>query len=316
MPQPQRPFARLMRIGTTRFDGGSLFGATPKTTWEAFTPPDRQNRVAIGNFCMLIDHPDGWVLVNSGPGDKPPVDFNIPPSRSRSSLLRELRDLSLTPKDIAVVIYTHMHDEYTGGGTHFTSSGRTIPTFPNARYIVHSDALKDALSPNERRKKHYRRDNAEPLLEYGVLETVDSSAEVCSGVWVEPAPGPTPGHQIVICQKNKATFAFLGSLVPTSMHLWPMVNSAIDWNPEATARTKSEVRRQAVAERWQVGPVGGDDWATAAELDSLAAFSIGQTQAAPAKTQRKAAAKPTAPAIAKKVAAAKAAKAERVAIPA
>ena len=314
MPNAKKPFARLLRIGTTRPDGGCLFGATPKATWETFAQPDRQNRVAIGNFSMLIDHPDGWVLVNAGPGDKPPLDFNVMPSRSRSSLLRELRDLGIMPKDIAVVIYTHMHDEYTGGGTHITSSGRTIPTFPNARYVAHDAALNDALSPNERSQRYYRPDNVEPLIDYDVLETVDGVAEVCSGVWVEPAAGPTPGHQIVICQKGQSTYAFLGALVPTTMHLWPRVNSATDWNPEATARTKNEVRRQAVAERWFVAPVGHDEWTRASELEALAAFSIGKTKVA-AETRRKTAAPATAPA--GKAKAASPAKApEPVAVPA
>ncbi len=310
MPQPKRPVARLLRIGTTRPDGGRLFGSTAKTTWETFAQPDRTNRVAIGNYCMLIESSEGWALVNVGPGDKPPLDFNIAPTRSRSSLLRELRELDLTPKDISVVIYTHMHDEYTGGGTHITSSGRTIPTFPNARYVVHRDALKAALAPNERARKLYRRDNAEPLVDYDVLDVVDGSTEVCPGVWVEPAAGPAPGHQIVICQGRRATFTFLGALVPTAMHLWPEVNSATDWNPEATARTKVEVRRQAVAERWVVGPVGADGWVPASELDDLAAFSLGQAKA-PAEAQRKAAARAKQSTAPQKVAPQKAARRER-----
>ena len=110
------------------------------------------------------------------------------------------------------------------------------------------------------------------------MEVVDRTTEVRSGVWVEPAAGPTPGHQIVICQQGKATYAFLGMLVPTSMHLSPTVNAAYDWNPEATARTKSEMQRQAALENWLVAPVGRDEWVRANQLESLAAFSLGRTE--------------------------------------
>ncbi len=305
MGKTQKPYARLLRVSTTRTDGGCLFGATPKETWETFVSPDRQNRIAIGNYNMLIDHPDGWVLVNAGPGDKAPLSWDVAPMRSRSSLIRELRELGLMPKDIAVVIYTHMRDEHVGGGTHMTSSGRVLPTFPRARYVVHRDALEEAMRPNERSARHYRPDDHQPLVESGQLETVEGTTEVCSGVWVEPAAGPTPGHQIVICQNGQSTYAFLGALVPTAMHLWSGVNSAADWNPEATARTKNEVRRQAGVERWMVAPVGPDEWVRASDLDSLEAFSIGRTHVE-RKTQRKAAAPTPAPASAP----------EQVAIPA
>ena len=286
MAKSSKPYARLLRVSTTRIDGGSLFGATPKENWEKFVSPDRQNRIAIGNFSMLIDHADGWILVNAGPGDKAPLSLDVAPMRSRSSLIRELKEIGLMAKDIATVIYTHMHDEHVGGGTHMTSSGRVLPTFPNARYIVHKDALEQAMHPSERSRHLYRPDDHELLLENDQMEIVSGTTEVCEGVWVEPAVGPTPGHQIVICQNGQSTYAFLGSLVPTSMHLWAGVNCATDWNPEATARTKNEMKRQANVENWSVAPVGSDTWVAASELEGLAAFSIGQTQIPSKKKQR------------------------------
>jgi glyoxylase-like metal-dependent hydrolase (beta-lactamase superfamily II) len=277
MAKSRRPFAQLLRVSTTRTDGGTLFGATVKERWERFISPDRQNRVAIGNYSMLVNHPDGWILVNVGPGDKSPQSLDIAPMRSRSSLLRELRELGLVPKDIAKVVLTHLHDEHAGGGTHMTSSGRVLPTFPNARYFVQKDALDDALNPSERSKSLYRDDDYQPLLGAGQLDVVDGSMEIAQGVWVEPAGGPTPGHQIVVAEGPDETFAFLGTLVPTSMHLTPEVVGAADWNPEATCRAKQSVRLHAVKESWTVAPVGRDEWVCAGDLDALAAFSLGET---------------------------------------
>ena len=275
MSKAHKPFARLIRVSTTRIDGGSLFGSTTKERWERFVSTDRQNRVAVGNYSMLLDHPDGWILVNAGPGDKAPLSLDVAPMRSRSSLMRDLRELGLMPKDIAVVIYTHLHDEHIGGGTHMTSSGRVLPTFPQARYVVQRSALDEASHPNERSRRHYRIDDFEPLVESGQLEAAEGSKEVARGVWVEPAPGPTVGHQIVIAQNHQQTYAFLGILLPTSMHLCSSVVAAADWNPEATARTKQEVQRQAASEGWQVAPVGCDEWIAASELGALEAFSLG-----------------------------------------
>lgn len=278
MGKINKPFARLLRVSTTRIDGGALFGSTVKERWERFVSPDRQNRVAIGNYSMLVDHPDGWVLVNAGPGDKAPLSLDIAPMRSRSSLLRELRELALMPKDISVVIYTHLHDEHVGGGTHMTSSGRVLPTFPNARYVVQREAVEEALNPNERATIYYRKDDLVPLQDSGQLEVFESRSEILSGIWIEPAPGPTGGHQIVTANDGVTEYAFLGQLAPTSMHLSSEVVPASDVNPEASARTKLEVRKQAVKEKWKVAPVGRDEWVNAEDLEALETFSLGAMQ--------------------------------------
>ena len=294
MGKATKPYIRLLRVCTTHEDGGTLFGATPKQMWERFVVPDRQNRVSVANYSALIDHPDGWVLVNTGPGDKPVRAFDAVRTRSRSSLMRQLKELSLSPKDIAVVIQTHLFSEYAGGCTHFTSSGHLLPAFPNARYVFHRAALEEAMRPGLRNRRRYRTDDHEPLLDSDQLEVVDRTTEVCSGIWVEPAAGPSPGHQIVLCQQGKATYAFLGSLVPTSMHLSASINTAYDWDPEASARTKNEIKRQAGLENWLVAPVGPDDWVRASQLESLTAFSLGATEkaATPSKPRRAAAAAP------------------------
>jgi glyoxylase-like metal-dependent hydrolase (beta-lactamase superfamily II) len=280
MAKAKRPFARLLRVSTTRIDGGTLFGAMPKEQWERFISPDRQNRVAIGNYSMLLNHSDGWILVNVGPGDKAPLSLDVAPMRSRSSLLRDLRELGLTPKDISMVVLTHLCDEYAGGGTHMTSSGRVLPTFPNARYVVQKTALEEAIRPNERNGRYYRADDYEPLIDTEQLDVVSGNREIAKGVWVEPAPGPTAGHQIVIAEGSTDTYAFLGTLIPTSMHLCSQVVTAADWNPEATSRAKAEVRRHAIRENWQVGPVGRDEWVDAKDLESITAFSTGVLESA------------------------------------
>lgn len=273
MPKAAHPYARLIRVSTTRIDGGNLFGSTAKEKWERFATPDRQNRVAIGNYSVLIAHLEGWVLVNAGPGDKAPLDLDVAPVRSRSSLLRELRDLGLVPKDISTVIYTHLHDEHAGGGTHMTSSGRVLPTFPNARYVIQKKAIEEAARPNERSSRYYRPDDYLPIEESGQLEVIDGCAEVLKGIRVEPAPGPTAGHQIVVAEDEKVTYAFLGSLVPTAMHLSSEVVAAADWNPEATSESKRDIQTHASVDSWHVAPVGRDEWVPARELEKVAEFS-------------------------------------------
>ncbi len=260
---------RLLRVSTTRTDGGSVFGATPKEQWEFSSPPDRQNRVPIGNYSLLIPHPDGWVLVDTGPGDKAPLSTDIAPTRSRSSLFRELKELGIHPRDVAIVILTHLRSEHAGGATHYTSSGRVIPSFPRARYIVQRAAWEEATHPSERVFRHYRFDDFLPIEENGQLELVDGTAEVAEGIWVEAAPGPTAGHQLVIADVGGHRIAFMGLLFPTLMHLTPGVASAADTHPEETCKTRRTMIRRALAEQWWMAPVGCDRWVQASDLLDL-----------------------------------------------
>ena len=263
------PSAQLLRVSTTRLDGGPVFGSTAKERWEPFLGTDRQNRVAIGNYCMLWRHESGWVLVNTGPGDKDPTSLDVAPMRGRSSLLRALRDLGVSPRDISLVVLTHLHSEHAGGATHCTSSGRVLPAFSRARYVVQRAAWEEACQPSERHCHHYRPDDFLPLQENGQVDLVEGRAEIAKGLWVEPAPGPTAGHQIVIADAGSQAMTFLGVLVPTLMHLSPGVVTAYDWDPDETVRSKKTLLRRAEAGSWLVGPVGCDRWLSAEEALSM-----------------------------------------------
>ena len=285
------PSAHLLRVGTTRLDGGPVFGSTLKERWEFFLAPDRQNRVAFGNYCMLLGHESGWILVDAGPGDKDPVGFDTSPTRGRSSLIRDLRELGVSPRDVSLVVLTHLCSEHAGGATHCTSSGRVLPTFTRARYVVQCAAWDEACQPSERHLAHYREDDFLPLEESGQMEMVDGIAEVAKGVWVEPAPGPTAGHQVVIATEPKPAVAFLGALVPTLMHLSASVVPAFDWNPDETVRSRKRMLRRAQAEQWMVGPAGCDHWLPADEAMALSlqeqpASVSRQGRSAPAPVRR------------------------------
>ena len=271
MHQVSKSVAHLLRVSTARVDGGCLFGGTSKERWEAFVTPDRQNKVAVGRYCMLFRHRGKWVLVNTGPGDKIPSNADWVPVRGRSSLLRDLRELNVSPRTIDVVVMTHLHTEHAGGATHGTDTGRVLPTFSRARYVVQRAAWEEARNPNERSHLHYHPDDFLPLEEAGQVELVDGRKEVLPGVWVEPAPGPAEGHQMVLVEGDGRPTVFLGCLVPTLLHLTPGVVAALDKDPEETVSSKGAMLQRALANQWLLAPLGVNDWVASEDLMSLSA---------------------------------------------
>ena len=61
--------------GLQRLDGGAMFGVVPKPLWQRRIAPDERNRIPLGLRCLLVEHPDGLVLIDSGIGNKEDAKF-------------------------------------------------------------------------------------------------------------------------------------------------------------------------------------------------------------------------------------------------
>src|SRR5512147_1712068 len=59
-----------IQAGGQRLDGGAMFGVVPKPLWERRIPADERNRIGLGMRCLLIEHPSGLVLIDTGAGNK------------------------------------------------------------------------------------------------------------------------------------------------------------------------------------------------------------------------------------------------------
>ena len=122
--------------GTFRLDGGAMFGAVPRPLWERRAPPDERNRIRLGMRPLLV-RGERTLLIDAGIGGKMDAKsadiYGIDRTRN---LEHTLADAGLTPNDVDVVLATHLHFDHAGGFTRREASGRIVPTFPRARYIV------------------------------------------------------------------------------------------------------------------------------------------------------------------------------------
>ena len=56
--------------GLQHLDGGAMFGVVPKPLWERMIRPDERNRIPLAMRCLLVEHPDGLVLIDTALGNK------------------------------------------------------------------------------------------------------------------------------------------------------------------------------------------------------------------------------------------------------
>jgi glyoxylase-like metal-dependent hydrolase (beta-lactamase superfamily II) len=245
-----------IQAGGQRLDGGAMFGVVPKPLWEKRIPADERNRIQLGMRCLLIEHPSGLVLIDTGAGNKESPKFKdiygIENEGAEGATMLEdgLKQIGVAPSDIAVVINTHLHFDHAGGNTRATPEGRIEITFPNATYIVRRGEYDYALHPNERTAASYFDRNYHPLEAAGKLELITREKQIVKGIRAIPTPGHTPFHQSILIESAGERAFYLGDLVPTHAHLplpWIM---GYDVEPLVTLETKRRILKQAVDEKW------------------------------------------------------------------
>lgn len=245
-----------IQAGGQQLDGGAMFGVVPKTLWERRLAADSRNRIPLGMRCLLIEHEDGPILVDTGLGNKENAKFHDiygidnGGAEGRTALEDGLRAVGVAPEDVRLVINTHLHFDHAGGNTWRAPTGELLPTFPNARYVVQEGERIYAEHTNERTAASYFPANWEPIAEAGRLEVVQGAVEVLPGIELRPTPGHTPYHQSVVLRSGGEVACFLGDLIPTAHHLplpWIM---GYDVEPLVTLESKRALLAEALRDEW------------------------------------------------------------------
>jgi glyoxylase-like metal-dependent hydrolase (beta-lactamase superfamily II) len=247
-----------IQAGGQRLDGGAMFGVVPKPLWERRIAADERNRIPMGMRCLLVEHDDGLVLIDTGAGNKETQKFydiyGIENSGAggRTALEDGVRAAGHDPAQVSLVVNTHLHFDHAGGNTFRDEGGALRLAFPNARYVVQAGEYAYATHTNERTAASYFPHNFQPVLEAGRLDLVDGEREILPGVRVLPTPGHTPHHQSILITSAGESAFFAADLIPTHAHLplpWIM---GYDVEPLVTLESKRWVLARAAAEGWLV----------------------------------------------------------------
>lgn len=243
----------IVSDGTMLLDGGAMFGIVPKTLWEKSCPADEKNRIHIALNCLLVKSAGKIALVDTGVGDRWDGKFLAIYGIDRSvNLLASLRALNIAPEDVDVVINTHLHFDHCGGNTRRDSSGRWVPAFPNARYVVQKGEWDDAHRKSDLSKGSYLPDSFEAVAEAGLLDLVEGDVEVLPGVKVMRTPGHTRYHQSVLLESRGRKALYIGDTIPTPAHLPYPYMMGYDLYPVTLLNTRKKLLKRAHRERWML----------------------------------------------------------------
>ncbi len=249
---------QLSSIYTGHFalDGGSMFGVVPHPVWSRIHPPDELGRIKLALRALLIQGEGRNILVDTGVGrtwsDKLAARYGI--SIPDQSVEKALKLRGLKPEEITDVILTHLHMDHAGGGTRPDGEGGIEVTFPQAKHYVQSANLDAATNPNGRERASYLKENYEPLLDAGVLTTLDGPTEIFPGIKLIMSNGHTTGQQLVLIEGDEGDAVggvlYCGDLIPTSTHVPVPWTMGYDVRPLVLMDEKEELLARAIKEGW------------------------------------------------------------------
>ena len=250
-----------IQAGGQRLDGGAMFGVVPKVLWQRKIEADERNRIQMGMRCLLLEHADGLVLIDTGAGNKEDQKFidiygmelkaDVPEQRADETALEAgIRAAGFTPEDVKVVINTHLHFDHAGGNTRRNADGQVVPTFANATYVTQAGEYAWATHTNERTAASYFPPNFVPLEESGQLQLIDGDVEIVKGITARMTPGHVPHHMSLLIDGGTERACFLGDVMPTTSHVplaWIM---GYDVEPLRTLESKRALLRDAADGNW------------------------------------------------------------------
>ena len=240
----------VLSDGLRVVDGGGWFGLVPRALWQRVIEPNEQHQIPCDSRCLLIESDRGLILCDLGDGDKlsATVRNRLGLADRYHRLEHELATLGYLPKDIRVVVMTHMHSDHIGGGTRWEVddlAGRVVPTFPDARYVAQRQELAAASFPNERTRGTYFAHNWEPLQQSGQLDVVDGPQQIATGVRTETAAGHTASLQVIWVEDGGEALCFLGDACSMAAHMSRLAwVPAFDLDPMMSIETKRRLQHQ------------------------------------------------------------------------
>jgi glyoxylase-like metal-dependent hydrolase (beta-lactamase superfamily II) len=250
--------------GRQRLDGGAMFGVVPRTLWKTRIEPDDRNRIPLAMRCVLVEHPDGLVLIDTALGNKEDSKFldiygvENQGLEGATQLEDALASAGFLPRDVKWVVNTHLHFDHAGGNTTMDPDLENDPrrhirmTFPNATYVVQRGELEFARHTNERTRASYLPHNFEPVAAADRWRLLEGDGEILPGIRARVTPGHVPWHQVLLIESGGETAVFVGDLFPTTAHLplpWIM---GYDLEPLRTLESKRALLADAVAGGWRM----------------------------------------------------------------
>jgi glyoxylase-like metal-dependent hydrolase (beta-lactamase superfamily II) len=241
-----------IETGLFKLDGGAMFGVVPKSIWNKTNPADENNLCTWAMRCLLIEDGERLILVDNGIGNKQDQGFlKHYYLHGEDTLDKSLAKKGFGREDITDVFLTHLHFDHCGGSI-IREGDKLRPAFKNAFYWSNEKHWKWAVTPNDREKASFLKDNILPIQESGQLRFVDDQEgiEFKSGITIRFAYGHTDAMMLPQIQYKDKTLVYMADLLPSTGHIPLPYIMAYDMFPMKTLSEKKAFLQEAADRKY------------------------------------------------------------------
>jgi len=235
----------------------AMFPDVPNSAWDAYPDALENGQLQLYYGIFVVKTPDKTILVDSGMGPGPHPE--------RGNMTGNLYDLvsdvlappdnrqntNVSPSDqINYVIHTHLHADHVGWNLRY-AGGMPAPYFRRARYIIGKDEYEYFTEPERLAQTPHVQRQIIPLRRLRLQDIVEGEHQVTDEISVSPAPGHTPGHQIVLINSNGQKGAVVGDLLHNIAQVSePTWCAGVDTDKAQSAASREKLLDQAEKEGW------------------------------------------------------------------
>jgi glyoxylase-like metal-dependent hydrolase (beta-lactamase superfamily II) len=180
-----------------------------------------QKAIILSFHSYLIRTGKHTILVDTCIGDHKSRAPMLPTWHLREGpWLANLAQAGVKPEQVDFVMCTHLHADHVGWNTKL-ENGRWVPTFPNARYVLHRKELESVqakLGQDGYNSPSYV-DSVLPVIESRQADLVDTDHEFLKGIHVCQTPGHSPGHYCVEINSQKKRAVMSGDLIHNAVQI-------------------------------------------------------------------------------------------------
>jgi glyoxylase-like metal-dependent hydrolase (beta-lactamase superfamily II) len=204
----------------------------------------RDGQFSMGIYSFLVETPNRKLVVDTAVGNAKPRTgpaFNM----LDTDYFDKFREV-WEPEDVDGVVCTHMHVDHVGWNTRLVD-GQWLPTFTSAGYYFVEQEFRhwercadddDGVNPLFDAAAVFS-DSLRPIVNAGLADFIEPSAQLTPEVALIPSHGHTPGHVSVLIESKGEGAVITGDLMHFPCQIGhPDWSSIYDYDSDAAAATR------------------------------------------------------------------------------